>query len=769
MLKQDMHDIIILNDLGKNVFLRCDSIDAPWKYSYDHTLYHNLGDGPYVIKNMTTDKSEVTVKFIVNELCEYEFYITKISQFFIINGDNIIFDGGRDLYNPDNKYPAPVANIRFINNVQDSKVGLFQNGDKDTRGYNSIQILNMDYYSEYPNFHPGNGRFIQPFFGNDRKNFTLNCINNFSNISGNNTCGIAGDYIFQNSQNVVINNCINFGTIGESDAQMNCFGVIGRFFMNGGSDCVVNNCYNFGAIQSKNSSGVIGDDAFCESRGNISITKCYNTGAINGQFSAGLIGFHSFNRLKKSGNIEIKNCFNSGKISLECAGLIGSYNFNNIENSNYTIDISNSYNNSNITGDDSSGLLGNFCFNNCSSSAQIYNCYFNGMLKDKSYNYGLIGNYTALNSNCTIKIKNCYASSNLDDPCTLIGYVYDPQKVIIENCAYSLNWNSSLARETLLFVADRQNKYNNFNIDDTNFVYLDSSNFFYPNVAYILTAYKTDEIYFPKDTINHVKGNYIPSSPYNKYQKAQFLYVNSESEFKDLSFPFVEYSQNTIYFEGGIMVNINLESGDYKSIFVVLNKYGVQRGYEIFMLQTHIISTCTILGNSKVQILRDGIETELEIPYLQIGDLVKIYDNTYKPVLYLYYKTVDNYPLNQNNRNNGDRPNTKLYYLDKNEYPNLINENLYLMGNQNLLVPYFNDNETETYNVMDINPASLLHKNTNLYKLDVSISERFKDHTDWGMHHIFNIVIYHNDNEPPYFYVNGNALVESLPLSFISK
>lgn len=759
-----MHDIIILNEHFKNIFIRQESEDSNWMYSYDYVQFNDLGEGPYVIKNETKDNSEVFVRFVPSSESKNNLFINKITQFFIIGCDNITFDGGIIQYYDDKRLNYK-KKIKITNKIQSGKIGLFQNGDKDIDGFSGIKILNMDYYSDDPYFFPGHGRFLQPYFGKNKMNFTFQNLYNYSNISGNYTSGIAGECVCQNALNVIFYDCINFGTVGLDNSQHNCSGIIGGYFLDGGDHCVINNCINFGTLESNDSSGIIGCTAFQNVNGPISIYKSYNAGAMNGQNCTGLVGFFSFCNLSREGKITVNNCFNSGKIGTNCVGLLGNYSFNNSVSIKYSVYVSNCYNNANITGNNSSGLVGSFCFNNFFSSANITNCYFNGNILPNQQNSGLVGNNIAIDDNdrSYIYITNCYASSNINNNSCIIGNIYNNNRVIIQRTQYSERWNANISRNLLTGVADKHNQYNNFNIDQDIVTWVDPSNFFYNNMSYILSSFKSTEYLFNDENDNYYAGQSIESISL-EYNQNQYAYISSSSEFYlEYSVPFVEYAYQDIYFQDHILTNENLLGGDYKSLFVVLNKHNVLRGYEILTINVTIINNQTLFWSNTVTVLdNNNVESEVQFKDLKIGDLVKIYNNTYSPILYIYKKYLVNMPLSMNFRMNDEKPKNKLYIFFKSDYPEILNRDLIVMGGQNILVDGLTEKEDNMLYVMGFEKNNLLHTETNKYKLETYVNEKSKDYDLLECCEVYNIVLYSPDLQPVFYYVNGHMLTQSM-------
>lgn len=759
-----MHDIIILNEHFKNIFIKQETEDSNWLYSYDYTQFNELGAGPYVIKNESSNNLDVYVRFIPTSENKNEIYINKITQFFIVGTDNITFDGGQIETYDDNRLNYK-KKIKITNRLQSGKIGLFQNGDNNTDGFSGIKICNIDYYSDDPYFFPGHGRFLQPYFGKNKINFTFQNLFNYSNISGNYTSGIAGECVCQNAKNVIFDKCINFGTVGLDNSQNNCSGIIGGYFFDGGENCVINSCINFGTLESNVSSGIIGCTAFQNVNGHISIYKSYNAGAMNGENCSGLVGFFSFCNLTRDndGKITVNNCFNSGKIGTSCVGLLGSYSFNNSSSIKYSVFVSSCYNNANITGSSSSGLVGSFCFNNFLSSVNINNCYFNGNILPNQQNSGLFGNNIATEGGSLIYITNCYASSNINDNNCIIGNNYNNNRVMIENTLYSERWNASISRVSLTGVADKQNKYNNFYIEDNNVTWVDPSNFFHNNMSYILSSFKSTDNLFNDENDNYYAGQIVQSISL-EYNQNQYAYISSTSEFNyEYSVPFVEYAYQDIFFENHILTNENLLGGEYKSLFVVLNKYNVLRGYEILTINVNIIKNTTLFWNTTVTV-RDisNVESEVQFRDLKIGDFVKIYNNTYSPILHIYKKYLVNMPLTHNYRMNDEKPKNKLYIFFKTDYPGILNRDLIIMGGQNILVDDFTEAEENLLSVMGFEKNNLRCNETNKYKLVTFVNEKSKDYDPLECCEVYNIVLYSPDSKPVYYYVNGQMLTESL-------
>ena len=139
--------------------------------------------------------------------------------------------------------------------------------------------------------------------------------------------GIAGSLYYGS-----IKNCFNGSIIQKSDSGTSSF--IGGGICGGTGNTKIENCYNYGKIG--NSKGVLGGIiGSISSNGTISIYNCYNLGEIDGYYGVGGI-----TGSEKYGDADYLNCYNSGSIttgssSSSCkGGIIGTIYKNNQNNKN---------------------------------------------------------------------------------------------------------------------------------------------------------------------------------------------------------------------------------------------------------------------------------------------------------------------------------------------------------------------------------------------------------------------------------------------------
>ena len=125
------------------------------------------------------------------------------TNYFIIDSENIIFDGG-------NKTVT-------INNVTDYP-GLFQNGTGNaetsyTNGYSNVTIQNITMNCSTSTLSKYNGWFAQTYFSNAATNNVLSNLSSNGPMSNERTGGICGSWCGARSGSLTITNCNSSGSI----------------------------------------------------------------------------------------------------------------------------------------------------------------------------------------------------------------------------------------------------------------------------------------------------------------------------------------------------------------------------------------------------------------------------------------------------------------------------------------------------------------------------------------------------------------------------
>jgi hypothetical protein len=284
-------------------------------------------------------------------------------------------------------------------------------------------------------------------------NINLNNIQ--MNINGNingNAGGLIGpyyNYIYNNSQNVLIQNCA-VSVSGDLNGDY-VSGLIGFSSFNIDSDCssniTISGCIvNIdGDVNSINGCGLIGQNSFYiinnSEQYDVLIQNCIVSvsGDLSGDYVSGLIGNNSFNIIESdcSSNITISGCIVNidGDVnSINGCSFIGSNSFSiselsnseqNVLIHNCAVSIS-----GDLNGDNVSGLIGTFSFiySDCLSNITISGCIVNIDGDVNSINgCGLIGSNSfsiSDNSKQNVLIHNCAVSisGDLNGDSEFIGY-----------------------------------------------------------------------------------------------------------------------------------------------------------------------------------------------------------------------------------------------------------------------------------------------------------------------------------------------------------
>jgi hypothetical protein len=210
------------------------------------------------------------------------------NHYFIINGSDIIIDGGNKTIT--------------IDGISDY-FGLIKNGTENENGYGNIEIKNIGILSNNSTILYRGGWICQAFFGKGvlLQNITIsNCYSN--GFIGTGVGGICGDYFGRNmSGNITIQDCYSTGDGGG--------GICSSYFgyqMSG--IATIKNCYSSGNIY-ENGGGICGFQLGYQMSGTITLKNCYSTGEIS-IYGGGICG--SSLGYELIGTIIIQNCYSTG-------------------------------------------------------------------------------------------------------------------------------------------------------------------------------------------------------------------------------------------------------------------------------------------------------------------------------------------------------------------------------------------------------------------------------------------------------------------------
>lgn len=375
----------IINVVNGNVYLK--QINNIIQYSFDNITYNDIS-WPFTVGRNPSYTNIITV-YIVNNLT-----ITDISQYLIVNTNNITFNG---YYN--SLYQIITLNINSYNGLIQNgsgeilentiNIGLNQNVNtlsvtSSINGYNNINIFNIN-IQQYTYLTKYNGYLCQSFFGYNSTN------NNIYN------CKVQTDIIDTPNSDIWV-------------------GQIAGVFCNFSS---ISYCNSNNSIY-KYSSGILGSYSICTN-----ISNCYSLGSLY-IYGGGIVGcFHQ-------SNLNIINCYNNGDVYNMSGGIIGpnfGYSTTNILN------VSNCYNKGN-------------CENSSYTSAIVGGSIYYYWKGDPKSPTNIPANKPIIN------VNNCYMTGSiatLDD--AFVSTALDPYitSKSITNCYYTNNnpWNDTEAKSIL--------------------------------------------------------------------------------------------------------------------------------------------------------------------------------------------------------------------------------------------------------------------------------------------------------------------------------
>lgn len=254
--------------------------------------------------------------------------LTDVSNYFVITGDYVTFDGNNHTINI---------------NTGSTYQGLIKNGSFSNliNGYSNITIKNIVVISSASDMLNNTAGWIgQDSFGYKATNIIIdNCHSNYS-LANTNSGGIVGRY-----SPAMVSNCSSSGPIATggggicgkyfSGTVINCYssgaigtnagGIIGSF-----STGTAINCYSTGSI-GNSAGGIMGSDAGNDGTGTITTvtaTNCFSRGNIIGTNAGGI--------MSQKSRCNVTNCYSTGTIGSSAGGIVGYQCSGNITNC-YTI------------------------------------------------------------------------------------------------------------------------------------------------------------------------------------------------------------------------------------------------------------------------------------------------------------------------------------------------------------------------------------------------------------------------------------------------
>ncbi len=256
-------------------------------------------------------------------------------------------------------------------------------------------------------------------------------------IESNSVGGIVG-VTLNNTQEVSIIECINYGAVGTSDNKGDIGGIVGN-----SSGTVIENCKNYGDVKSKDAAGGISGRNYlnnnsyilnCDNYGDIYsyeeyaggicgdssgyIGECNNFGNVTAEYACGGIIGEAIDD-----NAEIEKCYNYGNLfgNNDCVGGIIGY-----ASSRNAITLTNVYNGGDISGNGYlGGIIGYIYSHFGSNEIKIVGATNNGNLSGTEYVGGLIGEFQNYGEECHIYMEECWNKGEvkgIDYLGGLVGY-----------------------------------------------------------------------------------------------------------------------------------------------------------------------------------------------------------------------------------------------------------------------------------------------------------------------------------------------------------
>lgn len=352
----------------------------------------------------------------------WDLYITQANQYFIIDLENIIFDG-----NGFNINSAVVENY----------LGLFQNGTSTQNGKNNVTVRNIVFTKKTgapPSLITEAGWVFHRYYGKGTNNNRLENIINYNDVNTARCGGIAGRYFGHNANNFVLKNCINYGFLNKEQNG----GVSAEEAFVNADNISVEGCYNFGTLYKKLSAGLFA--SIDQLNGQMIVSNCGNFGRM---FESDCNGFFLLTNAARNTNIVSRILLTKCRqiffqASSNCAGFITMFNIvNRIE-----LRINDSFSTGSV-GAYSAGFI-RYIINqknmNGTGSVEINNSYFHSISAISTSGGAGFFLYTNVNNfnNVDFNLVNIYsvASNNRK------GGLYRNNRVLIWNKAYIQNRNN---------------------------------------------------------------------------------------------------------------------------------------------------------------------------------------------------------------------------------------------------------------------------------------------------------------------------------------
>ncbi len=665
-----------------------------WQYSTDNITYTDIQDYPVHIKGSGT-VSVVTDLYIDSEYHNFRLFSNILLDFEnhnIFTTENIATTVKPLIYSETNSTNIIVKNLNY-------------------KGNKLLEIGDAYVFGQY--------------FGDEGNTFTIENINNYTNIgstSVSNCGGIFSQYSVGKSTNILVKNCKNFGSV-VSDHSGGIFS--SSCFL---TDCTmigIENCFSSGDIIGNNSGGIFGHNCFYDykPKGKISVSnklatiyKCYNNGNIIGNFSGGIFASNNF-RInlndpgEESDGLIISNCYNTGNIEGNGAGGIGGFTFIQVLNKVLTekekVTIQYCYNTGNVTGENAGGIFGKNFFDSYSffNTINVEHCYNTGTLNSATQG-GFMGyhDYAEFDDN-TYNFTNCYSLATPGFTANAIFVPYNRiERITNLNNTFTTNntWNYTNALYSLggtsgVAVNALSNNYNSFTFSGsyTDVSVVNSSNEINSFIPFKLTSFNEN---IGTTFTNITPGSNITVDP------------NTGGTYYIVTSNITNSSNNTLYSAFGsinsstsvITTNSNVATQSGKT-FLVYQTGAIQNGstafHETYNIMYFPISFLTISSESGntpiicmgedtlITIFENNIEIDKPIKNLKVGELVKTENNQYIPIKHIY----QSYVYNTKNPD-GKRKKDKFYLLTKEKFPEL-KQDLYLTGGHPILVDELSEQE----------------------------------------------------------------------------
>ncbi len=714
---------------AKNISIREGSSGA-WEYKKGNdSNYTLISTYPITLENSNTSTQTCIVSF------ESNLTVISANHYFIIGSENIRIEGNNKIITTSNL------------NGDFTVYGLFQNGSfSGGIAQSNIEIKDMKYYNSINlQLQSNHGYFLQQGFGYSSTGgitgLKISNLINHGNIN-NNGCGGIGPI---SHGSVEIKNCITYGQIyGQNEIFGSCGGLFADYSFVAGDEVWIENCLNYGNINSQNCGGIFGPTSFRINK-KTTISKCINFGEINGISCGGIFAPFCVRHISTTtlydDNIifDCSDCINYGVINnYRCSGIFGVENFKydtvgiNTRVAN-KFKVTNCYNHGEFKNfGDCCGIIG---FGSFESPGAVSN-YFELLIIQNSYNFSNILNSTQsgiisklhqnVNINVLGKVKNCYSvTSGITENGIFVNEYSYPIGITFEDNNVTSTWNDAVAESTLLNFATQNNNFNNYNIDNVDWIQVS------PGVPYVLACF--NQSIYENTYANKLPGDIIdPSTP---PPMATYSLVGKNSNF--INFDPIEKT---------ITILNGAPSGAFKVIIHQVQNNIYNNIYNTMLVSINIIAIC-FGENTLLPIITENKKvTYKRIKDIKIGEIMMTEYHGLKKIKYIYHKKIQNVSNYQNKNKD------KLYVLKKQDYPELI-QDLVLTGGHPILV-----NLNFSFNEMLKNPDMFLR---NFYRLETYKNKKAVDFDCDGVYDIYNVILENNNKYNKYpIRING-ILTES--------